>query len=124
MTGLAFDDAAQHAGPKNLSVLLHATLSEMCRALFKINEGGPSVEEGLCSFSVRPSQTTFVGHTGNQAGFRAPLFLNSGTGAVIIAACNTDSDLPTVARPAAFQRTPDAALGPSTACLKHQESRS
>jgi hypothetical protein len=59
---------------------------------------------------VKRGQTTFVGHTGSQAGFRAFLFLNPATGAGVVAAFNTDSDLPRGSGPSALQRIRDQAL--------------
>jgi CubicO group peptidase (beta-lactamase class C family) len=94
------------------TVLPHSTLTEMWRPLYKIKQDGSSIEEdsvGLSFFTVRHGQSTFVGHTGNQAGFRAFLFLNPVTGDGVIAAFNTDSDLP-AEQPSAFQRIRDAAL--------------
>jgi CubicO group peptidase (beta-lactamase class C family) len=95
------------------TVLPHPTLTEMWRPLYKIQEDGSSVDEDsiwLSFFTVRHGQTTFVGHTGSQAGFRAFLSLNPLTGDGIVAAFNTDDgDLP-AGQPSAFQRIRNAAL--------------
>ncbi|MEA3173685.1 MAG: hypothetical protein QOF42_1096 [Gammaproteobacteria bacterium] len=61
-------------------------------------------------FCVRRGHATFVGHTGNQAGFRAFMFLNPDTGAAVAAAFNTDSDLPANEHPSKYQQIRDAAL--------------
>jgi CubicO group peptidase (beta-lactamase class C family) len=95
------------------TVLKHSTLTEMWRPLYKTAEDGSEIPEdavGLSFFSVRHGQTVFVGHTGNQAGFRAFLFLNPNTGAGVIAAVNTDSDLPPLSRPTPYQQIRDLAL--------------
>jgi CubicO group peptidase (beta-lactamase class C family) len=95
------------------TVLKHSTLSEMWQPLYPTEQDGSEVDEdsmGLSFFSVRRGQTTFIGHTGNQAGFRAFMFLNPGTGAAVVAAFNTDSDLPSVEHPSRYQRIRDAAL--------------
>src|SRR5580704_1440569 len=79
------------------TVLQHSTLTEMWRPLYKIQQDGSEYDEdsvGLSFFMVMRGQTSFVGHTGSQAGFRAFLFLNPATGAGVVAAFNTDSDLP------------------------------
>ena len=95
------------------TVLPHSSLMEMWQPLYQITQDGSEVREdsvGLSFFTVRLGQTTFVGHTGNQAGFRAFLFLNPLTGAGVVAAFNTDSDLPPDEQPSRYQRIRDAAL--------------
>ncbi|HEY1588625.1 MAG TPA: serine hydrolase domain-containing protein [Rhodanobacter sp.] len=95
------------------TVLPHSTLTEMWQPLYKTPQDGSEVDEdsvGLSFFSVRRGQTTFIGHTGNQAGFRAFMFLNPDTGAAVVAAFNTDSDLPSDEHPSKYQRIRDAAL--------------
>ena len=51
-----------------------------------------------------------AGHIGSQAGFLAFLYINPATGAGIVAAFNTDSDLPEGDQPDAFSRIGDQAL--------------
>ena len=116
-TYLAFLTNATHGDPATQrlydTVLKHSTLTEMWQPLYKTAEDGSDIPEdamGLSFFSVRHGQTVFVGHTGNQAGFRAFLFLNPNTGAGVIAAVNTDSDLPPLARPTPYQQIRDLAL--------------
>jgi CubicO group peptidase (beta-lactamase class C family) len=114
---LAFLTNATHGDPATQrlydTVLKHSTLTEMWQPLYKTAEDGSEVPEdavGLSFFSVRHGSTVFVGHTGNQAGFRAFLFLNPTTGAGVIAAVNTDSDLPPPSRPTPYQQIRDLAL--------------
>jgi len=114
---LAFLANATHGDPATQqiydTVLRHSTLTEMWQPLYKTAEDGSEIPEdsvGLSFFSVRHGQTVFVGHTGNQAGFRAFLFLNPNTGAGVIAAVNTDSDLPPLTRPTPYQQIRDLAL--------------
>jgi CubicO group peptidase (beta-lactamase class C family) len=95
------------------TVLRHSTLTEMWQPLYPTGQDGSEVDEdsvGLSFFTVRRGHTTFVGHTGNQAGFRAFLFLNPQTGAAVVAAFNTDSDLPSNEHPSTYQRIRDQAL--------------
>ena len=104
------DAALEHRYDK---VLEHATLTEMWKPLYPTIQDGSDVEEdsvGLSFFLVRRGHTTFVGHTGNQAGFRAFMFLNPDTGAAVAAAFNTDSDLPSNEHPSKYQRIRDGAL--------------
>jgi CubicO group peptidase (beta-lactamase class C family) len=115
---LAFLTNASHgdAATQRLydTVLKHATLTEMWQPLYPIKQDGSSVGEdavGLSFFIVQRGPTILVGHTGNQAGFRAFLFLNPATGAGVIAAFNTDSDLPQGDESATVQRIRDQALG-------------
>jgi CubicO group peptidase (beta-lactamase class C family) len=114
---LAFLTGASHGDPATQrlydTVLEHSTLTEMWKPLYKTVQDGSEVDEdsvGLSFFSVRKGQTTFVGHTGNQAGFRAFMFLNPNNGAAVVAAFNTDSDLPNDEHPSKYQRIRDGAL--------------
>ena len=88
------------------SVLPHAALIEMWQPLHVTNnaEAAPIESMGMSFFTARPQGVTLVGHTGSQAGFLAFMFLNPATGAGIIAAFNTDSDLPVSKEPDAFHR--------------------
>jgi CubicO group peptidase (beta-lactamase class C family) len=95
------------------TVLAHSTLMEMWRPLYRIKQDGSAVDAdavGLSFFSVNRDGTTFVGHTGSQAGFRAFMFFNPGTGAGVVAAFNTDSELPSGDESATVQRIRDRAL--------------
>jgi CubicO group peptidase (beta-lactamase class C family) len=95
------------------TVLRHSTLTEMWQPRYAIKQDGSSVDEdsvGLSFFVVRRGRTSFVGHTGSQAGFRAFMFLNPVTGAAVIAAFNTDSELPEGDESATVQRIRDQAL--------------
>jgi CubicO group peptidase (beta-lactamase class C family) len=95
------------------TVLQRSSLTEMWQPLYKVGQDGSEIPEddvGLSFFTVRHGATTFVGHAGNQAGFRAFLFLNPRTGAGVIAAVNTDSDLPARSRPTPYQQVRDLAL--------------
>ena len=111
LTDATHGDAAK--GKLYDTVLAHSTLTEMWKPLYTIKQDGSSVDAdavGLSFFSLRRGDTTFVGHTGSQAGFRAFLFFNPLTGAGVIAAINTDSDLPTGDESATVQRIRDRAL--------------
>jgi CubicO group peptidase (beta-lactamase class C family) len=88
-------------------VLKHKTLTEMWQPLHPV-KGDESM--GLSFFSARRGNTTLVGHTGWQAGFQAFLYLNPATGVGIVAAFNTDSDLPDNGQPSAVERIRDRAL--------------
>jgi CubicO group peptidase (beta-lactamase class C family) len=114
---LAFLTESSHGDPalqhRYDTVLAHATLTEMWKPLYPTTQDGSEVDEdsvGLSFFCVRRGHTTFVGHTGNQAGFRAFMFLNPDTGAAVAAAFNTDSDLRANEHPSKYQRIRDAAL--------------
>jgi CubicO group peptidase (beta-lactamase class C family) len=88
------------------SVLPHAALIEMWQPLHVTNndEAAPIESMGMSFFTAKSGGVTLVGHTGSQAGFLAFMFLNPATGAGIIAAFNTDSDLPEGKEPDAFHR--------------------
>lgn len=108
---LAYLTNATHGNPETQrlydTVLGHKTLAEMWQPLHPVNA---DESMGLSFFSVRRGQTTLIGHTGWQAGFQAFLYLNPATGVGIVAAFNTDSDLPDTGQPSAVERIRDRAL--------------
>ena len=65
---------------------------------------------GLSFFTARIGGGRIVGHQGSQAGFLAFMYLNRETGDAIVAAFNTDTDLPPAAEPRAFDRIADRGL--------------
>jgi hypothetical protein len=65
---------------------------------------------GLSFFQVPRGGTTFVGHMGFQAGFRAFLYLNPRTGAAVIAAVNTRNDIDPAHSQSSWLAVRDAAL--------------
>jgi CubicO group peptidase (beta-lactamase class C family) len=111
VTYLAYLTNATHGNPETErlydTVLKHKTLAEMWQPLYPV-KGDESM--GLSFFSVRRGNSTLVGHTGWQAGFQAFLYLNPATGVGIVAAFNTDSDLPDNGQPSAVERIRDRAL--------------
>ncbi|MFI4888947.1 MAG: serine hydrolase domain-containing protein [Steroidobacterales bacterium] len=100
------------AGQLYESILPHSTLVEMWQPLHKTSdaESAPNESMGLSFFTAKSGDVTLVGHTGSQAGFLAFMYLNPATGAGIIAALNTDSDLPAANQPNAFHRILDKGL--------------
>ncbi len=76
-------------------VLAHGTLEEMWRPVARVEPGswpetpaaGSSI--GLSFFIFPRGGATFVGHTGEQAGFRSFLFLNPANGKAIVGSLNT-----------------------------------
>ena len=77
-------------------VLPRSSLHEMWRPFHAV---APATAEqsdsiGLSFFAVRRGKTTFIGHTGSQAGFISFLYLNPATGAAVVAAFNTENALP------------------------------
>jgi hypothetical protein len=62
----------------------------------------------LSFFVVHRGESTIIGHTGSQAGFRSFLFFNPATTATVIAAFNTTNEA-SPAR-AAYTRMYEAAL--------------
>ena len=114
---MAFLTDATHGGAAKArlydTVLAHSTLMEMWRPLYQIKQDGSAVDAdsiGLSFFSVHRDGVTFVGHTGSQAGFRAFLYFNPATKAGVIAAFNTDSELPSGDESATVTRIRDRAL--------------
>jgi CubicO group peptidase (beta-lactamase class C family) len=77
------------------SILTRATLDEMWRPVAKIEPGswpetpaaGSSM--GLSFFTFPRGNVTFVGHTGEQAGYRSFLFINPTNGKAIVGSLNT-----------------------------------
>lgn len=117
VTYVAFLTGATHGDPATQRlydcVLRRESLREMWQPLYATPQDGSDVDEdaiGLSFFTVRRGQTTFVGHTGSQAGYRAFLFLNPESGGAVVAAVNTDHDYPSAEHPSPYQRIRDAAL--------------
>jgi CubicO group peptidase (beta-lactamase class C family) len=81
------------------TVLKRSSLDEMWRSLFSTQPGEQAVSDqqsesiGLAFFILRRSQSTFIGHTGSQAGFLAFLYLNPANGKGVVVAFNTSGDL-------------------------------
>ena len=110
-TYLAFLTNATHGNPQTQrlydTVLKHATLTEMWQPLYPV-KGDDSI--GMSFFNLRRDKSTIIGHTGSQAGFLAFLYLNPATGAGIVAAFNTASDLSEDDQSSAFTRIRDRAV--------------
>jgi CubicO group peptidase (beta-lactamase class C family) len=82
------------------TVLRHATLEEMWRPRYPTTVPGVADSEesygdsiGLSFFVVRHGGAVFIGHMGEQAGFRGFLYLNPRTGEAVIANFNTRNDV-------------------------------
>jgi len=94
-------------------ILSRDSLKEMWRPVAAVNESADHPEfMGLSFFldprTSSPVTTTFIGHTGSQAGFRAFLEFNLETGRAIIAAFNTShSEGHNAAENAAAQKSHD-----------------
>jgi CubicO group peptidase (beta-lactamase class C family) len=100
------------------TVLKHASLEEMWRPIHPTKP--PTVDEsesmGMSFFVVHKRSATFIGHTGEQAGFVSFMYLNPANGAAVIAVFNTDTDLAPGTGPAgsglsAFDTIREAAFG-------------
>jgi CubicO group peptidase (beta-lactamase class C family) len=77
-------------------VLTQSSLREMWRPMHAV---APATAEqsdsiGLSFFALRRGRTTFIGHTGSQAGFVSFFYLNPANGAAVVAAFNTENALP------------------------------
>ena len=97
------------------TVLPHRVLEAMWRPLHPTNSAGTtrgSVDEsiGLSFFTLRRGATTFVGHTGGQAGFTSFVYLNPANGCAVAAAFNTLGAPQGRKSGAAFQAIREAAL--------------
>ncbi|HVX39788.1 MAG TPA: serine hydrolase domain-containing protein [Gemmatimonadaceae bacterium] len=97
-------------------VLPHRDFAEMWTPGHPTNSAGeahgsPDEWMGLSFFVLKRGGTTFVGHTGEQAGFTSFMYLNPATSDGVIAAFNTLRYVPrTPAGTAAFQAIREAAL--------------
>ena len=106
LTGVAGDDVTRQ---RFELVLRRATLQEMWRPLHPMSATATVPDSMALSFFVlHRGQATLVGHTGSQAGFRAFIFFNPASSAVVIAAFNTTNEA-TPAR-SAYGRMYEAAL--------------
>jgi CubicO group peptidase (beta-lactamase class C family) len=80
------------------TVLRHETLEEMWRPRYEANyvgdTSGIASQVGLSFFILTYKGTTFIGHSGTQAGFRGFVYFNPRTGAAVIAALNTSDERP------------------------------
>jgi CubicO group peptidase (beta-lactamase class C family) len=97
------------------AVLSRASLAEMWRPRYPTaadseTASAPGETVGLSFFQVPHGGTTFVGHMGFQAGFRAFLYINPESGAAVIAALNTRNDADPAGSQAAWLAVRDAAL--------------
>jgi CubicO group peptidase (beta-lactamase class C family) len=111
-------DLAVYAGfltDSSSTVLRHATLEEMWRPRYRTSpdsaEATYGEEIGLSFFVLTRGGKTFVGHTGEQAGFRSFLYLNPRTGDAVIASFNTRNDADAAASMRGFVAVRDSALG-------------
>lgn len=91
-------------------VLPHRDFEEMWRPRYPTNSanashGSPEEWMGMSFFIVRRGTTTFVGHTGEQAGFTSFIYINPVSGNAVVAAFNT-----LTSRPSAFRAIREAAL--------------
>ncbi len=90
-------------------VLTRRTLEEMWQPVVSTGSRGTMTSGvGLGFFVTKDGSTTIIGHTGSQAGFLSFLWLNPGTSTAIIAALNTDSDVPD--KPSPFGAVNERAL--------------
>ncbi len=97
------------------TVLKRASLEEMWRPLYPVPATGqqnPARSEsmGLSFFILTRGKARFIGHTGEQAGFQAFMYLNPANKAAVVAAFNTSSDLPHGGESSAFNVIREAAL--------------
>lgn len=98
-------------------VLNQASLHEMWRPLYQTDH--PTDQEpdsmAMSFFVIHSGPATFVGHTGEQAGFVSFFYLNPANRTAVVASFNTDTDLPenaaeTDPRKSAFDVIREAAL--------------
>ena len=115
---LAFLTNATHDDPAAQRrydvVLKHSSLEEMWKPVHptatKQTPPDRSESMGLSFFILRRGSTTFIGHTGSQAGFLSFIYLNPANGAAVVAAFNTTNDLGSGPGKSAFQTIREAAL--------------
>lgn len=97
------------------TVLARRSLEEMWRPRYPTapdseTVSAPGETVGLSFFQVPRGGTTFIGHMGFQAGFRAFLYLNPRTGDAVIAVVNTRNDIDPARSQAGWLVVRDAAL--------------
>lgn len=113
LTGAPASDTARRR--RYDTVLSRATLAEMWRPRYPTaadpeTVSAPGETVGLSFFQVPRGGTTFVGHMGFQAGFRAFLYVNPANGNAVIVALNTRNDADPAGSQAAWLVVRDAAL--------------
>ena len=94
----------------NDTVLARTTLDEMWRTLFATEGDAPGDSVGLSFYVLWRDGVRFIGHTGQQAGFRSFFYVNPKTSAAVIAAFNTTNDARDAESAQGFKRIIDAAL--------------
>jgi len=94
----------------NDTVLARTNLDEMWRTLFATEGDAPGDSVGLSFFVLWRDGVRFIGHTGQQAGFRSFFYVNPKTSAAVIAAFNTTNDARDAESAQGFKRIIDAAL--------------
>jgi len=99
------------------TVLGRSSLEEMWRARYLAVEpvypaptAAPADSIGLSFFVLWRNGTRFVGHTGSQAGFRSFFYIDSATGAGVVAVFNTRNDARPEDSAAGFRAIRDRAL--------------
>lgn len=80
-------------------VLPHGDFAEMWQPRFPTGPGAGPLENanqwmGLSFFTVKRGATTFVGHTGEQAGFTSFIYLNPANRCGVAAVFNTENTIP------------------------------
>ncbi|HXQ98742.1 MAG TPA: serine hydrolase domain-containing protein [Candidatus Limnocylindrales bacterium] len=116
---LAFLTNATHGDPATQqiydTVLKRSSFEEMWKPLLPTSPGAQTTGDesesiGLSFFILRRGQTTFIGHTGSQAGFLAFMYFNPANGNAVVAAFNTASDDESRKEKSAFEIVREAAL--------------
>ena len=97
------------------TVAKRASLEEMWKPLYAVPPAdnqppGWAESMGMSFFILTRGQARLIGHTGEQAGFRAFMYFNPANKAAVVAAFNTDSDLPPGPGPSPFQTIQEEAL--------------
>ena len=97
------------------AVLPRRDFEEMWRPFYPTNSqasvrGSPDEAIGLSFFVLRRGPTTFIGHTGGQAGFTSFIYLNPATGDAVVAAFNTEYQGGSKPSRSSFQVIRDRAL--------------
>jgi len=116
---LAFLTNSTHGDPATQqlydTVLKRSSFEEMWKPLLPTSPGAQTTGDesesiGLSFFILRRSRTTFIGHTGSQAGFLAFMYFNPANGNAVVAAFNTASDDESRKEKSAFEIVRETAL--------------